>query len=759
MAQQKEQLPQQPPITDSKVIGVATARIDGPVKTTGKAMYSSDHSFPGLVYAWPVTATVSGGTVQNIDTTTAKKMPGVIAIYTHADIGPLYRTPPAAGFSMIVDERRPPLEDTVVRYYGQYVAVAVAQTMEQARAAAEAVKVSYGKSEFNVDSKLLGTTMTTPKAKEATKRGNTSAALKSSPVVHDAVYTTPAETHNPIELHASVAVYTDGKFKLYETSQAVVNHRDVLAAMLGVPPENVQVITRFLGSGFGGKLWPWPHSLLAAACSRNLQRPVKLVVSRSMMFQSVGHRPAIDQRVQLAADTTGKLTAIQQDYVNHTSLSDDYDEGCGEATGFIYSCPNVLVTGGLARRNVGTPTSMRGPGAVPGLYALESAMDELAIKLKMDPVELRLKNEPEKDESTGQPFSSRHLKECLTTGAEKFGWSRRTPAIGSMKSPEGLTLGWGVAACTWIAARTESQATVDLLADGTARVVCGTQDIGGGTYTAIAQIVSHETGVPLHKIDVVLGDSALPPGPISGGSWATASVIPAVLEAAKKATQAALAVATKSPDSPFHDKDVKTLEYADGNIRLKEQPTSQVPVAEIVRAAKLKSISGAGKSEGTFGDPNVKFSFHSYGAQFAEVTWQPEIARLRVSRVVTVIDAGRMLNPRTARNQIEGAVVMGVGMAMLEATEYDQRSGAPINASLADYLVAVNADCPQIDVTFLDYPDYKLNPLGARGVGEIGLAGVAAAISNAVHHATGVRVRNLPIRIEDLLTHDRMAVA
>ncbi|WP_052201046.1 xanthine dehydrogenase family protein molybdopterin-binding subunit [Terriglobus sp. TAA 43] len=751
MAQHKEQLPQQQPITKSSVIGVATPRIDGPLKTTGKAMYSSDHHFPELVYAWPVTATVSSGTIQEMDIAVAEKMPGVIAVYSHETLGPLYRTPPAAGFSMIVDERRPPLEDKVVRYYGQYVAVAVAQTVEQARAAAEAVKIRYNPTSLSIEDKLLGTALTTPSATEVTKRGNTADALKSSQVIHDAVYKIPTETHNPIELHASVAVYKDGKYTLYETSQAVVNHRDVMAAMLGVPPENVQVITRFLGSGFGGKLWPWPHALLAAACSRNLGRPVKLVVSRSMMFQSVGHRPAIDQRIQLAADTTGKMTAIQQDYVNHTSMLDDYDEGCGEATGFIYSCPNVLVTGGLARRNVGTPTSMRGPGAVPGLYALESAMDELAVKLKMDPVELRLKNEPEKDESTGLPFSSRHLKECLTTGAEKFGWARRNPAIGSMKNAEGMTIGWGVAACTWIAARTDSQATVDLLADGSARVVCGTQDIGGGTYTAIAQIVSHETGVPLHKVDVVLGDSALPPGPISGGSWATASVTPAVLEAAQKSTEAALAVAVKTPESPFHGKDAKTLEYAEGFVRVKDQPSTQVPVAAIVRMAKLKSISGAGKSQGTLGDPNLKFSFHSYGAQFAEITWQPEIARLRVSRVMTVIDAGRMLNPKAARNQIEGAVVMGVGMAMLEATEYDPKSGAPINASLADYLVAVSADCPEIDVTFLDYPDYNLNPLGARGVGEIGLAGVAAAITNAVYHATGVRVRNLPVRIEDLL--------
>jgi len=737
-------------IKESKIIGVPTSRIDGPLKTTGTAMYSSDHHFLNLAYAWPTTATVASGTISNIDTSVAEKMPGVLAVYHHGNLGPLYRTPPAAGFSMIVDEKRPPLEDTTVRYYGQYVAVAVAQTVEQARAAAEAIKVTYAKTPHNTSDKLLGTPISEPKPKEATKRGDTTKALASAAVKHDAVYVMPTETHNPIELHASVAAYKDGKYTLYETSQAVVNHRDVLAAMLGVPPENVQVITRFLGSGFGGKLWPWPHSLLAASCARNLNRPVKLVVSRSMMFQSVGHRPAIDQRVQLAADASGKLTAIQQDYVNHTSIQDDYDEGCGEATGFLYSSPNVLVTGGLARRNVGMPTAMRGPGAVPGLYALESAMDELALKLKMDPVQLRLINEPEKDESTGQPFSSRHLKECLTTGAEKFGWNERTPGIGSMQR-DGLTLGWGMAACTWIAARSEAEATVELHQDGSARVICGTQDIGTGTYTVIAQMVAHETGLPLNKIEVVLGDSSLPPGPISGGSWATASVVPAVLQAAQKAGKSLLDVASGTVDSPFKGKKSEELELVDGSVRLKGQ-TNAVSLAEVLKIAKVKAVSGTGKSEGTFGNPALKYSFHSYGAHFVEVTWQPEIARLRVSRIVTVIDAGRMLNPKAARNQIEGAVVMGVGMALFEATEYDQRSGAPINSNLADYVVAVNADTPTIDVTFLDYPDYNLNPLGARGVGEIGLAGVAAAITNAVHHATGIRVRNLPVRIEDLLT-------
>jgi xanthine dehydrogenase YagR molybdenum-binding subunit len=381
---------------------------------------------------------------------------------------------------------------------------------------------------------------------------------------------------------------------------------------------------------------------------------------------------------------------------------------------------------------------------------LESAMDELAIALKMDPVQLRLKNEPALDESLNIPFSSRHMKECLTVGSDKFGWAKRTPEIGSMKR-DGLTLGWGMAACSWLAARIETEATVELLQDGSARVACGTQDIGGGTYTVMAQVVSHETGIPVNRVDVVLGDSSLPPGPISGGSWVTASMTPAVLAGAQNAGKALLLAAIKSDGSPFKGKKQEELELVDGTVRLKGQQQGAVPMAEILRIAKVNSVSGTGKSDGTFGAEKPKVSFHSYGAQFAEVTWQPETARLRVSRVVTVIDAGRILNPRPARNQIEGAVVMGVGMAMFEETMYDSRSGAPLNNNLADYVVAVNADTPEIDVTFLDYPDYQLNALGARGVGEIGLAGIASAITNAVYHATGIRVRDLPVRIEDLL--------
>ncbi|ADW70877.1 xanthine dehydrogenase family protein molybdopterin-binding subunit [Granulicella tundricola] len=722
-------------------------RIDGPVKVTGSAMYASDHNLPGMLYAVPVCATIANGKITALDLTSAKAMPGVKAIYHHGNIGSLFRSGPPQGFSGVIDEKRPPFEDEVVRYYGQYVAAVVALTYEQAIAAANAVKVTYSSSAPDVSTYLTSTEA----PKVDSHRGDPDAAFASAPVKVDQTYVTPTETHNPIELHASVADWDGQAFTLYETSQAVVNHQNVMAQMLGVPQENVRVISRFLGSGFGGKLWPWPHALIAASASRDLKRPVKLVVTRDMMFQNVGHRPQTQQRVRLAATPQGKLLAVMHDSLNHTSILDDYSEGCSEATAYSYSVPNLRATSALARRHVGTPTSMRGPGAVPGLFALESAVDELAVALKMDPIALRLLNEPEKDEGLNMPFSSRHFIECLKTGADKFGWANRTPGVGSMKK-DGLTLGWGVAGCSWIAERMGASASFELRNDGTARIATATQDIGTGTYTVLANIVRENTGIPHDRTEVVLGDTNLPAGAISGGSWATASCIPAVVDAIQKAQQTLFGIATAEPNASFPGKKAADLAFTDGKVHLKDQPAaSGIPFGDILTKANIRAAAGDGKSEGTFGDPKRKFSTHSFGAQFAEVTWQPEIARLRVSRVVTVIDAGHILNPKPARNQIEGAVVMGIGMALFEETNYDPRFGAPINNNLADYIMATNADVPSIDVTFLDYPDLVLNSLGARGVGEIGLAGIAAAITSAVYHATGVRVRELPVRIEDLL--------
>ncbi len=531
-----------------------------------------------------------------------------------------------------------------------------------------------------------------------------------------------------------------------------MNHQNVLSQVLGEPKENVEVVSRFIGSGFGGKLFPWPHSAIAAAASRKLNRPVKLTLSRKMMFSNSGHRPNTQQRMRLGATPDGKLLSLQQDYRNHTSYGDDIRENCGEATPFLYSTPNLKVTSALIRRNVGTPTPMRGPGAVPGLFALESAMDELAIKLKKDPVELRLSLDTLTDEEKNKPFSSRHLKECLQIGSEKFGWSRRTPEVGSMRKGD-LILGWGVAAASWGANRGVCEASVDLRNDGTALVFCGTQDIGTGTYTVIAQIVSDKTGIPVDKVNVVLGSSSLPPGPTSGGSTATATVIPAISDAATAAVTVVLKVASATKGSPFEGKELNSLAMTAGRVHAKSEPAvNGVPYQEILRMANLASANGDGKSGGLGADPRSHdYSTHSFGAQFVEVEWDPGIARLRVSRVVSVVDGGRIINKRTATNQMAGAIVMGVGMGLFEETIYDPRNGHPINDNFADYIVPTIADTPQIDVHFLDIPDPVLNEYGARGIGEIGLAGIAPAITSAVYHATGVRVRQLPVRIEDLL--------
>jgi xanthine dehydrogenase YagR molybdenum-binding subunit len=740
-------------------IGRSTPRVDGPLKVSGGAKYTSDLHFPEQLYAVPVEATIANGRVVKLDTAAAEKMPGVRAILHRENIGKIFRSTRGPGFAGITDERRPPFEDDVVRYYGQYVALAVADTFETAKAAADAVRVTYQKEKANVDIELkaddepqvVDTTLA-PTNRLQSERGKAEQAFASAPVKFEQTYITPTETHNPIELHATTAIWDGDNLTLYDSTQGVVNFRGVLAQMFGLPKENVRVISKFLGSGFGGKLFPWTHSPLAAAAARKLGKPVKLVVSRKMMFQTVGHRPRTQQRVRLGATPDGKLVSLQHDYVNHQAILDDYHENCGEATPFHYSVPNLRVSFGRARRNVGSPTSMRGPGAVPGLYATESALNELAAQLKIDPVKLRILNEPKIDESLGIPFSSRHLLECFELGAQKFGWSRRTPEVGSMKR-DGLTLGWGMASCAWLAERFAVAANVELRDDGTTRVACATQDIGTGTYTILAQLAAEKIGVPLDKVEVSLGDTALPEGPISGGSMATPSVVPAVFAAADAAINALLSLATTAPGSPFAKRGADELAFAEGCVFVKaDGPATGVPFGDLLRRTNLRLITGSGKSEATFGDLEPKFSKHSYGCHFIEVTWQPEIARLRVSRVVTVIDAGRIMNPLAGRNQIEGAVVMGIGMALFEHTSYDPQNGAPINSNLADYIITVNADAPPIEVHFLDFPDKEINEIGARGIGEIGLAGVAAAITDAVHHATGVRVRTLPVKIEDLLS-------
>ena len=746
----------------SGIIGAQVPRIDGPLKTTGTARYAIDYDFPGLAHAVAVQSTIASGRIRSLDVSAAEKMPGVLLIYHHGNMERVYRLFPHQD-DATTSEARPPFEDDKIYYWGQYVAVVVAETLEQARAAASAVRVGYEADKPNVNPKLSD--FDGPR-QSSWKRGDPDKALASAPVVLDQTYVTPVETHNPMEMHGTVAVWDGDSVTMYESSQGVVNHRIVIAEVLGIPRENVRVISRFIGSGFGGKLFPWPQSTLAAVAARKLNRPVKISCDRRMMFSNVGHRPRTEQRIRLGSSPDGKLTAIRHDFLTQTSLNEDFIEHCGEQTPFLYSCPNLEITTGMVRRNVGAPAPMRGPGAVPGLFALESAMDELAIRLSIDPLELRLKNDAERDEGRNLPFSSRHLKECYLTGAEKIGWKQRTPEPGSMHRG-GKIFGLGLAGASWAAARVPCTATVELCPNGRVCVRSATQDIGTGTYTIFAQVVHARTGVPLDRIDVFLGDSSLPEGPTSGGSMVTSAVLPATTSATDSAVTRLLNIAALTPGSPFHGMKPDTLAFSNGMVHEKsESPqvvgaafhsgsqltANRVPFEEVLKLANLSGITATGRTHPSFEDPKAKaYSLHSYGAHFAEVEWEPDIAHLRVSRIVSVFDCGRIINQKAGTNQILGAAVMGVGMALFEQTHYEPRTGQPINGNFADYLVCTCADLPDLDVTFLDYPDYIVNEYGARGVGEIGLAGVAPAITAAVHHATGVRVRELPVRIEDLL--------
>ncbi len=733
------------------VIGQPVTRIDGKFKVTGRASYALEHSVDNIAYGVAVASTIANGKIKSIETADAEKMPGVVAILHHGNAEKLYRPAGSLEESSRPGESRPPFEDENIYYYGQFVALVIADTFEQAQDAASHVHVEYEAKRPSVRLKD-GEKQAKPSANYS--RGDFNSALQQAEVKLDVTYITPIEVHNPMEMHGTIAVWDaeKDKFTLYESSQGVVNHHNVASQVLGLPPESIQIISPFIGSGFGCKLFPWPHSWLAAIGARHVKRPVKVAVPRQLMFTTVGHRPTFEQRIRIGASQDGKLLAFANDVLQSSSKVDEFVEDCVDPTAMLYSCPNVVGLQHQVSLNTGTPTPMRGPGRVPALFAIESALDELAVKLNLDPLEVRLRNYAETDESSGHPWSSKHLRECYQTGAERFGWNKRNPKVGSM-TQNGEILGWGMATCTWPAHQRSAEVRVRLLADGTARASCATQDIGTGTYTIFAEIVSDKTGIPVDKIQVVLGDSSLPPGPTSGGSSATATVIPAIVKATENAVQAVLKAAAKTPNSPFEKADPKTLKMTGGRVHdQNKSPESGVPFEQILTSARLVGLDGHAKTDGTPEQKN--YSTHSFGAHFCEVSFDPEIVRLRVTRWLSVIDGGRMINQKTARNQILGSVTMGIGMGMLEEAVYDPRTGQPINNNFADYLVAVNADVPNVECIFLDYPDTVMNEYGARGIGEIGLTGCASALTSATYHATGVRVRDLPIRIEKLISQN-----
>jgi xanthine dehydrogenase YagR molybdenum-binding subunit len=728
------------------VIGQPLDRIDGRAKVTGRANYAADNPTPRVAYACGVMSTVANGAIDHLDTTAAERAAGVLAVLHHGNMPKLDRCPDAMPKKLKAAEERTPFEDTKIYYAGQFVALVVAESFEQARWASHLVQVSYRakKPALSLDDGIAAFGAK-PQDDEKSQRGEPEAAFDRAEVKIDATYTTPVEVHNAMELHSTLARWEGDRLIVHDSTQWVVGQAKSLAHVLRIAPENVELHAPFIGGGFGSKLFLWPHAVLAAVAARKVQRPVKLVLPRQHQFTTAGHRPFTRQRLRVGADRDGKLTAIVHDTLSHTSPVTEYVESCGQSTPSLYSCANVGVTGTLVPVNVGTPTSMRAPGSCPGLFALESALDELAVQLALDPIELRRRNLPARDEGKKLPWSSNHFGQCLRIAADRFGWSRRNPEPGSMRDRREI-LGWGFAAATWPAHRQAASARVEFLANGTARVTCATQDIGTGTYTVLAQVVSEITTLPFSKIDVAIGQSSFPPGPISGGSMATATVVPAIAAATRKAVANLFAAVTKA-DGTFSGRAADSLALRDAAIVGADGRA--VPLGDALRS--LRAVPVVGEAHVEPGPEAKQFSFRSFGAHCVEVRWDPAIARLRVARVVSAFDVGRLINRKTAQNQIEGAIVMGVGMALLEHSVYDRRTGRVVTDNLADYLVATHADTPEMDITMLDEPDPHIGDFGAKGLGEIGITGIAAAIANAVYHATGQRHRNLPITVDKLI--------
>jgi len=700
---------------NAPVIGTPLARVDGRAKVTGAALYAAEFNQPGQAYAVVVGASVGRGRVKRIDDAPVLRLPGVIAVISHLNAARLAYRPHKGPIDPAIGERLHVLQDDAVRFHGQPVAVVVAETLDQAECAALALKIEYAAERPAVDPRDPEVQPTIPEAAtqpgariQADKtRGDADGALVKAAIKIDAIYDIARENHNPMEPHATVAAWTGDRLTLWSKSQFVVNEQSEIAAIFGLPRENVHVICPYVGGAFGTSLRTWSHVTLAALAARRVGRPVKLVLNRRQMFYTTGHRPRTIQRVALGATRDGRLTGLIHESSGETSRHEQFIEALTSVSTFMYSCPNVRTRYRLVPLDTGTPNHMRGPGEASGVFALECAIDELAYSLGMDPLELRRRNEPAIDEGENLPFSSRSLIECLDLGAERFGWSRRSPKPRSMRDGR-LLIGWGAAAATYPALWGAASARVRLVEDGTAEVEAAASDMGPGTYTSMTQVAADFLGLPVSRVRFSLGRSDFPPTPPHGGSQTMASVGSAIRAACIAAME------------------------------------------ESARRGGARPIE-ASASAARNPDDARRFSMHSFGAVFVEVAVDPDLGIVRVRRAVGAYGAGRIVNPRLAVSQCTGGMIGGIGMALMERTVLDPRDGRAVNAHMADYLVPVNLDTPQLEVHFVKEDDPHVNPLGVKGLGEIALVGIAPAIANAVFHATGIRVRELPIRIENIL--------
>ena len=758
--------------TTAEVVGTARDRVDGRLKVMGAATYPTDVKLPGLAHAALVQSTITSGRIRDIAVEAAERAPGVLAVITHLNAPALAHT--SATLRMgdpIGPQPLPPFQSDAVLHYGQHVAMVVAETREEANAAAALVDVTYER-----DTPVLS--YDDPRASRVSHpwtpdydRGDTAHALAAADVQVRTIYTTAQNTNNPIGLFATVAAWDGEALTVHDTTQHPHGVRDRLAVAFGVDPAGVRVLVPFVGGAFGAGLRAWPHVLLAALAARVTRRPVKLVLTRAQMFTTVGHRPNTIQELALGATRDGQLTALQHVSTSSIGMADELINLITYGTPHAYACPNVSTRATQIRQSIPIPGWMRAPGEAEGSFALESAIDELAYAVGIDPIELRVKNHAHVHPDTGLPWSSNALLECYRQGAERFGWSARNPEPRSMRN-ERQIVGYGIARGALQAYQPPCKAIASIHRDGTAYVRSGATDIGPGTYTVMTMLAADCLGVPIERVRFGLGDSAMPWAPQQGGSGLTGALGNAVHTVCVDLVRAFVNLVSDDEMSPLKGCRLEGITVRNGGIQITDDPARFESYGDILTRRDLDELTIEGESappgetssatiivrEGRFipyTAPSTGARAHAGGhaAHFVEVHVDPDLGTIRVARVVSAVDGGRILNPKTARSQIIGGIAMGIGMALLEETASD-RAGRVVTTSLAEYVVPVNADVRDVDVLFVGERD-SMTALGTKGIGELSIAGMAAAIANAVYHATGTRVRSLPISVEKVLGHAR----
>ena len=711
-------------------------RYEAHLKVTGTAKYAAEFQ-NDVAHGYIVQSTIPAGTVTSIDQAAAIKASGVYAIITPFNA-------PKLGELGNVNV----LQNTTVLYSGQPIAVVVARSLPEAQLAAKLLRIEYKQQPAKIDFNALSNESRPPKRGGSSRRGDPEASLAKANAVIEQTYSTPIQNHNPMEPHATIATWDGDKLHVFDATQGITGVKQSLARAFSIPQDNVHVQCPYTGGGFGCKGYVWSNTILAAMAAKVAQRPVKLVLGREQMFGPVGSRPNTLQHIKLAASADGKLLLQQHDSTCYASFISEWIESAANPTTLLYDSESLIVNHRVVDLNLGMGTWQRAPGEATGSVGFEIALDELAEKLNIDPVQLRLINYAEKDPRQGRPWSSKHLRECYTQAAERFGWSKRTPQPGQHREGNKL-IGYGMATANYGASRSPSSAVVRFLSNGRVFAGIGTQDLGTGTYTILAQAAANALSMDPNLVDVQLGDSALPRSGGSGGSTTAASVCPAVHDAAIQAKLKLAQLAVADTASPLHGANPEDLDTRDGQLFLKSSPDTSETITTLITRNGNNPVEGIATSE--LPKDRDAFSSHSWGAVFAEVAVDTDTHMVKVRRVVGTYDIGTLINQKTGINQLVGGVVWGISMALHEEAVIDPIHGRTVNESFAEYHVPVSADVPEIDVTCLNIPDYKFNPLGARGIGEIGITGCAAAIANAIYNATGKRVRDFPITLDKIM--------